>query len=194
MRLGTIDVSSRGALPTYIKEGGSLGHAQVGGILLGPLVQFAPYHIWTRGKGRRGGEGSRSPTSYFPFPPLLSLSLHVGGPIGGAPAPCGLVCSLTWPIKPMSLPGVARNPFRWPGITWNTSGVQIPSSYIWIFTSQLFRDSSSCPWSHPGLRTNFSHQKHITQNRYRHRTLSVRTLWVQELCRHDRDISPVNNQ
>ena len=24
--------------------------------------------------------------------------------------------------------------------------------------------------------------------------LSVRTLWVQELCRHDRDTSPVNNQ
>ena len=25
-------------------------------------------------------------------------------------------------------------------------------------------------------------------------SLSVRTLWVQELCRHDRHISPVNNQ
>ena len=50
--------------------------------------------------------GSRSPTSYFPFPPLLSLSPHVAGPIGGAPAPCGLVCSLTWPIKPISLSGL----------------------------------------------------------------------------------------
>src|SRR3989337_3824845 len=28
----------------------------------------------------------------------------------------------------------------------------------------------------------------------RHRTLSVPTLWVRELCRHDRDDSPVNNQ
>ena len=27
-----------------------------------------------------------------------------------------------------------------------------------------------------------------------HRTLSVRTLWVRELCRHDRDTSSVNNQ
>src|SRR5215216_2783818 len=61
-------------------------------------------------------------------------------------------------------------------------------------TSQPFRDSSSCPWSHPGLRTIFSHQKHITLSTNRHRTLSVRTLRVRELCRHDRDISPVNNQ
>ena len=36
--------------------------------------------------------------------------------------------------------------------------------------------------------------KHITQNTNRHRTLSVRTLRVRELCRHDRDTSPVNNQ
>src|SRR6266536_5415980 len=45
-----------------------------------------------------------------------------------------------------------------------------------------------------GLRTIFGHQKHITLNTNRHRTLSVRTLRVRELCRHDRDISPVNNQ
>src|SRR3990170_1439338 len=36
------------------------------------------------------------------------------------------------------------------------------------------------------------HITHITL--YRQRTLSVRTLRVQELCRHDRDTSPVNNQ
>ena len=36
--------------------------------------------------------------------------------------------------------------------------------------------------------------KHITHNTNRHRTLSVRTLRVRELCRHDRDTSPVNNQ
>ena len=33
---------------------------------------------------------------------------------------------------------------------------------------------------------------HIIQNR--HRTLSVWTLRVRELCRHDRDTSPFNNQ
>ena len=37
-----------------------------------------------------------------------------------------------------------------------------------------------------------NHITHIIQNR--HRTLSVRTLRVRELCRHDRDTSPVNKQ
>src|SRR5215216_4499408 len=76
----------------------------------------------------------------------------------------------------------------------NPSGVRILPSNISIFTSQPFRDSSSCPRSHPGLQTNFGHQKIITDNTNRHRTLSVRTLRVRELCRHDRDTSPVNNQ
>ena len=38
------------------------------------------------------------------------------------------------------------------------------------------------------------HQKTKIHNTDRHRTLSVRTLRVRELCRHDRDTSPVNNQ
>ena len=37
-----------------------------------------------------------------------------------------------------------------------------------------------------------NHITHIIQ--YHHRTLSVRTLRVRELCIHDRDTSPVNNQ
>ena len=37
-----------------------------------------------------------------------------------------------------------------------------------------------------------NHITHIIQNR--HRLLSVRTLRVRELCRHDRDTSLVNNQ
>ena len=37
-----------------------------------------------------------------------------------------------------------------------------------------------------------NHITHIIQNR--HRTLSMRTLRVQEQCRHDRDTSLVNNQ
>ena len=34
----------------------------------------------------------------------------------------------------------------------------------------------------------------VTAYTYRHRTLSVRTLRVRELCRHDRDTSLINNQ
>ena len=37
-----------------------------------------------------------------------------------------------------------------------------------------------------------NHITHIIH--YRHRTLSMRTLRVRELCRHDRDTSSVNNQ
>ena len=35
---------------------------------------------------------------------------------------------------------------------------------------------------------------HNSYNTYCHRTLSVRTLWVREVCRHDQDTSLVNNQ
>ena len=35
---------------------------------------------------------------------------------------------------------------------------------------------------------------HNSYNTYLHRTLSVRTLRVRELCRHDQDTSQVNNQ
>ena len=38
------------------------------------------------------------------------------------------------------------------------------------------------------------HQNTKTHNTDRHQTLSVRTLRVRELCRHDRDMFPVNNQ
>ena len=37
-------------------------------------------------------------------------------------------------------------------------------------------------------------KSHNSYNTNRHRTLSVRTLRVRELYRHDRDTSPVNNK
>ena len=45
-----------------------------------------------------------------------------------------------------------------------------------------------------GTPKNLRPPKHITHNRNHHRTLSVWTLRVRELCRHDRDTSLVNNQ
>ena len=41
---------------------------------------------------------------------------------------------------------------------------------------------------------NLRSSNHITHNTNRHRTLSVRTLRVRELCRHDRDTFLINNQ
>ena len=37
-------------------------------------------------------------------------------------------------------------------------------------------------------------KSHNSYNTNRHQTLSMRALWVRELCRHDRDTSPVNKQ
>ena len=45
-----------------------------------------------------------------------------------------------------------------------------------------------------GTSRKLQSSNHITHNTNRHRTLSVQTLRVRELCRHDRDTSPVNNQ
>ena len=46
-----------------------------------------------------------------------------------------------------------------------------------------------------GTPNNIQSPNHITHiTLYRQRTLSVRTLRVRELCRHDQDTSPVNNQ
>ena len=45
-----------------------------------------------------------------------------------------------------------------------------------------------------GTLKNLRSPKHITHNTNHHRPLSVRTLRVRELCRHDRDISLINNQ
>ena len=45
-----------------------------------------------------------------------------------------------------------------------------------------------------GIPNKLRSSNHITHNTNRHRTLSVRTLRVRELCTHDRDTSLVNNQ
>ena len=138
-----------------------------------------------------GWEGSRSPTSYFPFPPLLSLSPHVAGPIGGALAPCGLVCSLTWPIKPISLPGVPGTPFGDPVPPEHFRCPNTIVLYMNLYLSTILRLLVMSVIS-SGTLNNIRLPNHITL--YRQRTLSVQTLRVRELCRHDRDTSLVNNR
>src|SRR6266496_1050263 len=75
--------------------------------------------------------------------------------------------------------------FRYPNII-----VQYMNLYLSTISRLLFMFviSSRTP-------NNIRSPNHITHiMRYRHRTLSVRTLRVRELCRHDRDTYPVNNQ
>ena len=66
--------------------------------------------------------------------------------------------------------------------------------YINIYLSTIWRllIMSMISSGTPNNIRSPNHMTHIIQ--YRHRTLSVRTLRVRELCRHDRDSSPVNNQ
>ena len=82
--------------------------------------------------------------------------------VGGAQPLSGLVCPLPLahkssqrlpgPPKPLSATLVVT---RYP---WNNSGLQYPSSNISIFTSGPFRNFSSRPGSHSGLRTTFGNQ------------------------------------
>src|SRR5215216_1309355 len=75
-------------------------------------------------------------------------------------------------------------PFRCPNIAFQ---------YIDIYLSTISRLLVMYVIS-SGTPNNLRSSNHITHNTNCHRMLSVRTLRVRELCRQDRDTSPVNNQ
>ena len=139
--------------------------------------------------------------------PPLGLSLFsyllVHGPLGagalGPYRPRRTPLQPMWPPRGRWTPLVdPRTPFGTPGTipikceTFSATKIRLP-----IYKSlppdhsgtprdvrDLIRDSEQPSFS----KTNSSY------NTYRHQTLSVWTLRVRELCRHDRDTSPVNNQ
>src|SRR3989337_2371856 len=92
------------------------------------------------------------------------------------------------PNKVFSYPNISgdiRNPFR-------RSNTTIPYINLYLRTILELLVMSMISSGTPNnirLRTYITH---IIL--YRQRTLSVRTLRVRELCRHDRDTSPVNTQ
>ena len=109
-----------------------------------------------------------------PTPRKLAPQAGRGGcPRGGAPTSPGYVRWGGRGAQPLSglmcpLPLAHKAPQRLSGppkhlsvtlvvtrYSQNNSGLQYPSSNIPIFTSGPFRSSSSCPGSHPGLRTTF---------------------------------------
>ena len=191
--------------PSHIYIGGREGEAakrgaQIGGILLGvPPKPRPPFLIWSAGKG---GGGWHPP---FPFSHererqegiALPFFLPWGWPNKGGDAPAPF-CPLLWLIKPITCHGVPGTP----------SGDPIPSRYIPkhfrcpntivlyinLYLSTISRLLVMSVIS-SGTPNNIRSPKHITHiTLYRQRTLSVRTLRVRELCRHDRDTSLVNNQ
>ena len=106
-----------------------------------------PSHVTSRGRGATPREGAPTSPGYVRW----------GG--RGAQPLSGLVCPLPLAHKaPQRLPGPPKHLSVTLVVTrysQNNSGLQYPSSNIPIFTSEPFRSSSSCPRSHPGLRTTF---------------------------------------
>ena len=146
--------------------------------------------FFRRGKGVRGRrrKGGVAPPSLnqFGLPPC-------GG--GGGLVPCGQG-SLP-PMAHIFPPGVPVTP----PVLWyvpDTLRTLPMSEYHLPLYQSLPIDHFESP-RHVCDLIRDSEQPSVTKthnscNTYRHRTLSVRTLRVQELCRHDRDTSLVNNQ
>src|SRR3989337_1752038 len=118
--------------------------------------------------------------------------------IGGARPPLEALLSFpVWPIKahyfPRRIPITLRYSKKYPNHSEPFRCPNIAFQYINLYLSTISRllvmsvISSRTP-------NNLRSSNHITHNTNCHRTLSVRTLRVRELCRHDRDTSPVNNQ
>ena len=106
--------------------------------------------------------------------------------------PCGLSplaqikCSHTQTFRETS--GTPSSEF------WNPSGVQTLLSHIKLYLRTIpeFLVMSMISSGTPNNIRSPTYITHIIL--YHQRTLSVRTLWVRELCRPDRDTSLVNNQ
>ena len=99
--------------------------------------------------GRGGCPRGGAPTS----PGYMRWGGRGAQPLSGLTCPLPLDHKapqhLSGPPKPLSDTLIVT---RYPR---NNSGLQYPSSNISIFTSGPFRNSSSRPGSHPGLRTTF---------------------------------------
>ena len=124
---------------------------------------------------------------------LMGLSGRRGGAARAAAPP-----SPSCPMRPVSFAGVPGTPSGYPICTrYHPEYFRCLNPiilYINLYLSTISRllvmSVITC-----GTPNNIRSPNHITHiTLYRQRTLSVRTLRVRELCRHDRDTSPVNNQ
>ena len=139
-------------------------------------------------EGRRRRKGGRAPS-------LVQFGLPIGR---GRGHPLWAASPLSYgPCRPNIPPGGSVNPpvLRYvPGMPRNT----FVSEYHRPIYESLPLDHFETPRNvviSSGTPNNIRSPNHITQIIQNHdRTLSMRTLRVRELCRHDRDTSPVNNQ
>ena len=145
------------------------------------LVGFAPLFP-SIGGGKGEGEGvGEGKGGAAPFPSPIRPP-----PLWGARQPLvGWLASLLWPIWPIYFPSgnpsgtpvctrYTPEPFRCPNTTFQ---------YINLYLSTISRLLVMSVIS-SGTPNKLRSSNHITHNTNRHRTLSVRTLQVRELCRH----------
>ena len=148
------------------------------------------FHRRRKGRGKRERKGGPNPL----FPSPNSASYHRGP---RHPLWAGVLPS-HGPYGPYILPGGSGNPSGTPINTrYILEHFRCPNTiviYINLYLSTISRllIMSVISSGTPNNIRSPNHITHIILNR--HRTLSVRTLRVRELCRHDQDTSPVNNQ
>ena len=165
---------------------------------MGPSYGRPPSLFTGGGRKEEGGGkegGGRIPPFLFPSP--LSFSSRFS-PYGGRTSPLWLVRFPSWPIRPISFVGVSGTPSGDPICTWYPSEhFRCPNTivlYTNLYMSTISRLLVMSVIS-SGTPNNIRSPNHITHLIVNcHRTLSMRTLRVRELCRHDRDTSLVNNQ
>ena len=155
------------------------------GVLLGLQVLVGVHQEGRKGEGS-GGEGEVAS-------PLFPSPYRTRGE-GGAAAPWPF---LLFPLKPIKAHYFSRN---YPVLRKipESFGTFPMSEYSRPIYRSLCLDHLETPRR---VRDHIRdsklpsvHQNTKTHNTDRHRTLSMQTLRVRELCRHDRDTSPVNNQ
>ena len=164
----------------------------MGGNPLGLLVLVAPpVPSFGGGKGEGEGEGEgnggRAPS------PCPIRTPHGGGatPLWAA---LPLPCSPCGPLLPRGVPVTSQYSDKYP----KHSGTILVSEHYRPIYQSLPLDHFETPHHVRDLIRDSEQysviKSHNSNNINRHRTLSVWTLRVRELCRHDRDTSPVNKQ
>ena len=148
------------------------------------LVGFGPtlFSLYRKGKrGRRGRGTRRRKGGWCPLPKSNSASSLMGG----APAPCGLVSLPPMAHKAHIFPrGVPVTPPVLRMYPIHSRTLPVSEYYLPIYHRYLSTISRLLVMSviSSGTPNNLQSPKHITHNTNRHRTLSVRTLRVRELC------------
>ena len=158
------------------------------------LPSRAPFFPYLDMKGKEREMAALGRLPFLSLPPLVRGK---GVERCISPLWAGVLFPL-WPIRPKNLPGLPGTPYGDPISTrYHQKHFRCPNTIVLYINVYLSTISKLLVMSviSSGIPNNIQSPNHITHiTLYSQRTLSVRTLRVRELCIHDRDTSPVNNQ